>query len=502
MFIFHFFKFTRILPFKKYIPELVLLTAFVAIQLARIDADLWNDEIYSIVHFELVDFSTTLTDYHVPNNHIFFNLVNNVYLKAIGVASLYELLQSPWIIRVLPFVYSLVTLIFVYLLGKKIADRKAGLLAAIVLMTSIPYFYFSLQIRGYGMSMMLLTLLVYSCILFEESKQKKQLILIAVYTALLFYCVPSNLYFILGFLFFYGVKTIFSKPTSAGHFFKQYSSLVVYSLLIGISVSLLFYMNVFEEVFMNKYVKAGECFQFSKLKHNFYYFAAALLSKRIVLLLLILVGLIVVLKKKQKTNHSVLLLLSIGLIPFLAVFVRGDAAPLRIYTVAIPVFSILIGVGLYAFWDALKSKFPFNLYLLLIGLYCLITFRIEISNVQQKIYGDIVNSKRSQSLYHQYYSAHFSPYAVIGDFAENHYTGDPLVILGGEGHCVPYYLDAFDIAFYQKDAFHLVKDKFDNFYVITNHPYSLRDYQKQYKIEFLGNKLTYHNLFRLKKRLY
>ncbi|MFK7775093.1 MAG: hypothetical protein AB8F94_23330 [Saprospiraceae bacterium] len=59
---------------------LLVFIAFYFIQKDHLNLDFWNDEIYTLKHFIFAPIATTLSDYHVPNNHIFFNLINNIYL--------------------------------------------------------------------------------------------------------------------------------------------------------------------------------------------------------------------------------------------------------------------------------------------------------------------------------------------------------------------------------------------------------------------------------------
>ena len=153
---------------KKYGQELILFVALVIIQLSHINIDFWNDEIYTIKNFVLTSLNNTITDYHVPNNHIFFNLINNIYLRIIGVDSLYTLLDCPWKLRILPFFYSFFTAYFIYKIGIKYANRTVGLLALILLMTSLPFYNFSLQIRGYSLSILLIVTLVYYLLLYYK----------------------------------------------------------------------------------------------------------------------------------------------------------------------------------------------------------------------------------------------------------------------------------------------------------------------------------------------
>jgi hypothetical protein len=53
-----------------------------------VNVDFWNDEIYTLKAFTFVPLHTTLTDYHAPNNHVFLNLVDNLYLRLLGINTL------------------------------------------------------------------------------------------------------------------------------------------------------------------------------------------------------------------------------------------------------------------------------------------------------------------------------------------------------------------------------------------------------------------------------
>ena len=187
-------------PIKKvaqWVPEVTLALLAGYLLLDKVNADLWNDEIYTLKHFVLTSLSQTVTDYHVPNNHVFANLVNNIFLKVAGIDSLGDLMASPWIPRSLFVCYALVTMVLTYRLARKIIGRSAGLIAVLVLLTTLPWHNFVLQIRGYGLSAMLFTVLL-TLLMAERMPAKVKYPGIAIISALLFYTLPSNLYGLVG----------------------------------------------------------------------------------------------------------------------------------------------------------------------------------------------------------------------------------------------------------------------------------------------------------------
>ena len=91
--------------------------------------------------------------------------------------------------------------------------------------------------------------------------------------------------------------------------------------------------------------------------------------------------------------------------PPLLVMIRGDEAPLRIFTVLIPIFSILIGIGAAGginFLSRSQKKILLGL-TLLVSLLMLLLFRGEQKKVHRELYTAIEENVRKQDLYHLYY---------------------------------------------------------------------------------------------------
>lgn len=53
---------------------------------AMATTSMWNDELYSIRHFSQQGIFTAWTDYHVPNNHILFNMLASFVPSSLAYA--------------------------------------------------------------------------------------------------------------------------------------------------------------------------------------------------------------------------------------------------------------------------------------------------------------------------------------------------------------------------------------------------------------------------------
>jgi hypothetical protein len=103
---------------------------------------LWNDELYSLMRFALRGPSVTVTDYHAPNNHVFFNLLNG------PLASVDP--RSPFWTRLLSITAVLTgTVLAAASLARRSWGEAAGFLALVTLNWKL--LELNLTARGYGL---------------------------------------------------------------------------------------------------------------------------------------------------------------------------------------------------------------------------------------------------------------------------------------------------------------------------------------------------------------
>ncbi len=142
---------------KKYLPLLITVPFFLLL-IRLFDRDFYSDEMYSLVHYILVPIRQTVWDYKNLNNHFLFSLLCNLYTKVIG-CDLGTLMDKPFLIRIPLLIPTGITIIYLYRIGLKFFNEKTAVYSVVLLCSSLPYYYYATQVRGYSLSIMLFTML-------------------------------------------------------------------------------------------------------------------------------------------------------------------------------------------------------------------------------------------------------------------------------------------------------------------------------------------------------
>ena len=490
---------------KEFTPEILVFIGFCMVQSILLNTDLWNDELYTLDQFTFVSISQTFSDYHVPNNHVLFNLINNIYLKLIGIGSLNELIESPWKLRILPLIYSFFTLVFTYKIGLKFFSKNVGIIAAAILVTTIPFFSYSLQIRGYGLSTLFLTALTYYSFSFLRNNKISYLAAITLFTSLLFYTIPSNVYYIACSLFILGIIALTNsiKNKKFKLLFVSSHTKIMYSILAGIGIALLLFIPVFDQVFNNEYVNVrGPAFEFWKLDFYFSHVFEGGFSGKTLLIATSIGALVLMNFFKKEWRAYLLIFAALVILPFFIPYFRGDDPPIRVFVVSMPFFTLFLALSVtlcysYIFKEGKYDKaFVFG-----IIIYCFAMFVFEVSTIQKQTLNDIETADRSHSLYRQFHTFRYQPLIDMKNFKEI-YTNNPLPVkvVGCEGFGIPYFLKKYNIPFTDRtDEILSFISQQDSCYFITSKPKSFGDY-KHYDFEIISDKLTYHTIVKVSKK--
>jgi len=490
------------------IVQLIILLIYLIPQLST---DLWNDEIYTLRYFTLVPFSTTCTDYHVPNNHVFFNLINNIYLKLIGIKSIGTLMDHVWIIRIIPLLYTILSLFIMYIIGKKFFNKTTAYLSIIILLTTIPFLNYAAQVRGYSLSILLFTTLLYYIMSCNITVKIYKYIIITILTAFLIYTIPTNFYFIFSLLILYSalfLNKFYKLIHSKSKIQESYSYLyIVLSLCVGIGIALALYAPIFKDVFYNDYVVSNKIgFDFSK--YMFFSVITGFISFRWILFILFILGIIFLFvskKLKEQRLYYFIMLLTIYFLPFIISSLRRDMTPDRLFTVLMPVFSIIISYGIVLLIQNVERLQKFTvLCVIIIFIISNITYVYGISKVKEHLLYDITDSEgRSHVNMYSYYQFYFHPNNEAIELKKLYNPGySKVIVTEGEPHDIPEYLERYKIAYYNDTYLDSIPHINGNIYIFCSHPkllkYQISKVCPECKLEMISKEISYHNLFLIK----
>lgn len=130
---------------------LIFLSGVVA-RIVHLFQPMRYDEAWTYTYYASKSLIRGLSDYSLPNNHLFHTLLVKISVELFG--------NSPWAIRLPALTAGILLIPAVYLLTRKIANPNAGLLAAAGVASSAPLILYSTNARGYSM-IGLLTLLIF-----------------------------------------------------------------------------------------------------------------------------------------------------------------------------------------------------------------------------------------------------------------------------------------------------------------------------------------------------
>lgn len=155
-------------------------------RLANLNASISHDEAYTYNAFASGSLWTTISDYHLPNNHILLSLLINLTAKLLG--------NQPWTLRIPSLLAGVAMIPVVYLVARRLYSRETAILAAGMTAVFPKLIEYSSAARGYILleliSLALLGLADYA----RMTKNRFAWTLLAVFSALGFFTIPIMLF--------------------------------------------------------------------------------------------------------------------------------------------------------------------------------------------------------------------------------------------------------------------------------------------------------------------
>lgn len=159
-----------------------------AICAAKLNVDLWHDEIYTLIFFVSGGPEKIVTDYSLPNNHVFYSLL----LWPVHLIS-----DSNFALRLPSFAFAAATLWLTFRLGRRLNDMRTAVLAVALLGLNQMFLIQAMLVRGYGLSMFLFTWLFNLAIPADGGTRRSRFAQIALVGAAFLYVMPTNALFFL-----------------------------------------------------------------------------------------------------------------------------------------------------------------------------------------------------------------------------------------------------------------------------------------------------------------
>jgi hypothetical protein len=472
------FESKKINQFAAPVSILVILGYFLYLMIPHLNNNLWNDEIYTLEKFTLVHLKTTLTDYHVPNNHVFYNLCNHFYLKIVGISTLRQAFEKPWILRLPLLFLSLATLLLLYKTGKLAGGKASGIVAVTLLAISAPFQNFCLQVRGYSFSMFFDLLLVYASLKFASKPQKKGWLTVLAITAVLtLYTIPSNFYCVIGLMAFWGICLLYTSIRRSE--INWLCLQPIFALIAGIALALLCYSPMLSHVFSNDYVRsARSAFSHESIEDMHKYFNE-ITSGKILLHLLFYISAIFfsfffLLRRSGIAGKAAQLILLQFITPFVMVILRGENPPDRVFAYLLSFLALLVAAVVVGVFDALFSKPLKYAATALLLMYLFAVSQHQIANNLQHARWDTEHEKRQQNLLYDYYIENYHPLAIAQYLAGPERDKQiPVILKSSEPHDMPEYLAAFNIPYHSPDSTDYYLQSAHKLYLITIMPHEM-----------------------------
>lgn len=150
----------------------VLALVALALRLYRLDTQLWVDEVFMLLDFGRAPLERIVAMFPSQNQHLLYSLSARLCTMVFG--------ESSWALRLPAAILGALTVFPLYLLGRRLWDRRIALAASALLTVSYHHVWFSQNARGYSA---LLLFSVWSTWLWLEAWDRDQPKLWAGYTA-------------------------------------------------------------------------------------------------------------------------------------------------------------------------------------------------------------------------------------------------------------------------------------------------------------------------------
>ncbi len=191
-----------------------------------------HDEAYTYVGFASRSLRAVMTDYSLPNNHVFHTIMVHFSTQIFGV--------EPWAVRLPSYIAGVLCVAAAYFLARRLYNRPAAWLAAALVAASPDLATKSADARGY-MILALISLLIFWLGAGLRLKSNRfAWLLLAVLSAVGFYDVPTMLYPFGALMAWLGLSALIGDLGQPAERWKYIMHLIGCGLAAGLLTLLLY----------------------------------------------------------------------------------------------------------------------------------------------------------------------------------------------------------------------------------------------------------------------
>ena len=200
-----------------------------ALRIMQVKMPLLHDEAYSMAIWGRSDLLFAVSDYHLPNNHVFHSLLINLVYHHIG--------KSPALLRLPVLISGCLLIPAVWLLGRLMYNKFAALTAAGLTAFAPFLVFYSVNARGYELQALLSVITAGLAVYGRRKRNIFAWFLLILLSALNFFTLPIALYPFGGICVWLFLNVLFFRPENNA--FRSRRQLLKYLIFMGLSVSVL-----------------------------------------------------------------------------------------------------------------------------------------------------------------------------------------------------------------------------------------------------------------------
>jgi uncharacterized membrane protein len=350
----------KLRPGKKDLVPLAILAIIIGFAVFFRYVYLWrpmgHDETYTFMEFASRGLRTVITDYHLPNNHVFHTILVNLAYILFG--------DSPPVIRLPAFLAGLMIIPATYLVARIFSNFRIALVSASIVAALQVLIDYATTARGYTIITLLGLLILALGSYVKDNKNYFGWFIIVLFSSLGLYTTPTMLYPIaMVFTWLLLSKVIGDVDSRYGRSFFGYLivSLVAVVILSGIFYSPIIASSGLESIIGNSVVEALSWGDFTqsipvRVRNTWAEWNRDLPNWVSVVSMIGLGASFIVPKHAQRQR---ILLTLAGIIGIGALLLIQRVAPWpRIWIFLLPLFVIWISTGIIGIIELLLAKIP------------------------------------------------------------------------------------------------------------------------------------------------